>query len=223
MTATTHARTPSVGILGCGLMGAGIAEVCARAGADVTIVENDEPAATAGRRRVEKSLDRAVASGKLTEADRTVAWSRLQFGTDWDAFADRQLVIEAIPEIADVKVEAFRRIDAIVSSSESILASNTSSIPIMRLAVATQRNDPRTFWGCISSTPYQCCRWWNWSRHCSPPTAPRRQPNDSPARCSARRLFTPRIVPASSSTRSSFPTCSQPSACSNRGLPQRTA
>jgi 3-hydroxybutyryl-CoA dehydrogenase len=139
MTATTHARTPSVGILGCGLMGAGIAEVCARAGADVTIVENDEPAATAGRRRVEKSLDRAVASGKLTEADRTVAWSRLQFGTDWDAFADRQLVIEAIPEIADVKVEAFRRIDAIVSSSESILASNTSSIPIMRLAVATQR------------------------------------------------------------------------------------
>jgi 3-hydroxybutyryl-CoA dehydrogenase len=128
-----------VGVLGCGLMGAGIAEVCARAGVDVVVVESDDDALTRGRRRLTGSLDRAVAVGKLTESERDSALGRLGFATDLQAFEDRHLVVEAVPELMAVKLAAFRSIDAIVKDPEAILASNTSSIPIMRLASVTDR------------------------------------------------------------------------------------
>jgi 3-hydroxybutyryl-CoA dehydrogenase len=128
-----------IGVLGCGLMGSGIAEVCARKGRDVVVVEADAAAAERGKQRVEKSLDGALHRGKLSEADHAAALSRLEFTADWDAFADRQLVVEAVSEDPVIKVDSFRQLDKIVTGADSILASNTSSIPIMKLATATAR------------------------------------------------------------------------------------
>ncbi len=128
-----------VGILGAGLMGSGVAEVCARAGLEVAVVEVDEGLAAAGRRRVEASLAKAVARGKATDEERVAALGRLSFGTDWAALADRDLVVEAVVEDPAVKVGVFRRLDAVVARPDAILGSNTSSIPIVRLARATRR------------------------------------------------------------------------------------
>ncbi len=126
-----------IGVVGCGLMGAGIAEVCARAGLDVVVAESSDEAAAAGRRRLETSLRRAQERGKLDNADEVLA--RVTLVTDLEALADRELVIEAIIEDEAAKIELFRRLDAIISSPGAILASNTSSIPIMKLAVVTER------------------------------------------------------------------------------------
>jgi 3-hydroxybutyryl-CoA dehydrogenase len=127
-----------VGVIGAGLMGSGIAEVTARAGLDVVVVEADAAAADAGRGRIEKSLGRGVDKGKLSADDRDAALSRLTFSTDLDACADRQLVIEAVAENEAVKLDVFGKLDAI-TSADTILASNTSSLPITRLAMATTR------------------------------------------------------------------------------------
>ena len=126
-----------VGVVGCGLMGAGIAEVSARAGLDVLVVESTDAAVQAGRERLEKSLKRAEAKGKLDSADAVL--ERISFATDLTAMADRQLVVEAIVEDEAAKTDLFRRLDEIVTDPEALLASNTSSIPIMKLAVATER------------------------------------------------------------------------------------
>src|ERR687898_656685 len=128
-----------VGVVGCGLMGAGIAEVAARAGAEVVVVEADEAAAKAGRARVERSLATAVARKKLADDEATAVLGRIQVGPDMDALADRQLVVEAVPEGETIKVETFRRLDDVVDAPDAVLASNTSSIPIMKLAMATRR------------------------------------------------------------------------------------
>jgi len=128
-----------VGVVGCGLMGSGIAEVCARAGLDVMVREVDEAAAEAGRARVVKSLDRGLSAGKLTEDERDAAVANLAFTTDLADFADRQLVVEAVVEDEAMKVDIFRQLDVAVSSDDAILASNTSSIPIMKLGTATRR------------------------------------------------------------------------------------
>jgi 3-hydroxybutyryl-CoA dehydrogenase len=128
-----------VGVVGCGLMGAGISEVCARAGLDVVVVEADSASVGKGERRVRTSLERAVSSGKLDEAARDLAWGRIRFSAESDALADRQLVVEAVAEAEDLKVEVFERLDKIVEDQAAILASNTSSIPIMKLAMATRR------------------------------------------------------------------------------------
>jgi len=120
-------------------MGAGIAEVCARAGVDVVVVESDDDALVRGRRRLTGSLDRAVVARKLSEADRKSALGRLSFVTDLEAFADRQLIVEAVPEVMDIKLDAFRAIARIVKDPNAILASNTSSIPIVRLAAVTDK------------------------------------------------------------------------------------
>ncbi len=128
-----------VGVLGCGLMGSGIAEVCARKGRNVVVVEFDALFAERGKQRVEKSLQSAVNRGKLSEADMDATLSRILFTDDWSAFADRQLVVEAVSEDPTTKVEAFAHLDKIVTADDAILSSNTSSIPIMKLATATQR------------------------------------------------------------------------------------
>ena len=137
MTALADIRT--VGVIGAGLMGAGIAEVCARAGLDTVVREITPDATAAGRRRVSASLDRAVRSGKLTEADRDAALGRLRFTADLDALADRDLLVEAIAENEQLKTEVFATLDKLVTRPDAILASNTSSIPIMKLAMATSR------------------------------------------------------------------------------------
>ena len=127
----------NVGVVGCGLMGAGIAEVCARAGLDVVVAESSDAAAEAGRKRLTASLQRAEAKGKIDSAADVLA--RIRVVTALEDLADRDLVIEAIVEDEDAKVALFRRLDEIVTSPEAILASNTSSIPIMKLGVVTNR------------------------------------------------------------------------------------
>lgn len=120
-------------------MGSGIAEVCARAGLDVVVREVDAEACERGRARIVGSLDRGVRSGKLAEADRDSAIARLAFTTDFAELADRQLVVEAVIEEEALKTEVFRALDRHVADPGAILASNTSSIPIMKLGIATER------------------------------------------------------------------------------------
>jgi 3-hydroxybutyryl-CoA dehydrogenase len=120
-------------------MGAGIAEVCARAGLDVLVTDLDSQALVAGQDRVATSLHRAVRAGKLGEADQDKTLSLIRFTTDLDEFADRELVIEAITEREEPKFRVLTVLDSIVAAREAIFASNTSSIPIMKLAVATSR------------------------------------------------------------------------------------
>ena len=126
-----------VGVVGCGLMGGGIAEVCARASLDVTVVESNEAAARAGAERIEHSLGRAHSRGKNADPDAVL--KRIQVTTDLDAVGDRDIVIEAIVEDEDLKASLFRELDRIVTSSDALLATNTSSIPIMKLGVVTAR------------------------------------------------------------------------------------
>ncbi|RNL62377.1 3-hydroxybutyryl-CoA dehydrogenase [Nocardioides marmoriginsengisoli] len=126
-----------VGVVGCGLMGAGIAEVCARAERDVIVVETSDAGVAAGTKRLRTSLDRAAARGKIASAD--AVFARIAVTSDLDALHDRDLVVEAIVESETEKVDLFQRLDAIVTSPDAILASNTSSIPIMKLGVATGR------------------------------------------------------------------------------------
>jgi 3-hydroxybutyryl-CoA dehydrogenase len=137
VTAREYDDIARVGVVGCGLMGSGIAEVCARAGLDVLVVESNDAAAEAGHQRLEKSLQRAESRGKLDRAAETL--DRITVVTDLERLADRQLVVEAIVEDERLKVDVFRELDRIVTSPEALLASNTSSIPIMKLAVATGR------------------------------------------------------------------------------------
>lgn len=128
-----------VGVVGGGQMGAGIAEVCAKAGVDVIVHEINDELAAAAEARVIKSLGRAVDKGKLEEADRDAALARLRFESDLFLMADRQLVVEAIVEDEKIKSELFDRLDRIVTAEGAILASNTSSIPLTRIGRATRR------------------------------------------------------------------------------------
>lgn len=128
-----------VGVVGCGQMGAGITEVCARAGMDVMVREIDAATAERGRNRLLGSFDKAVARNKMTEEERDATISKLSFTTDLGDMADRQLVIEAVIEDEPLKTEVFTTLDKVVQSDEAILASNTSSIPIMKLGIATGR------------------------------------------------------------------------------------
>src|ERR1044072_1628465 len=120
-------------------MGSGIAEVCARAGLDVVVSEVNEHALVAGKTRVETSLGRAVRSGKLDEAGRDAALGRMRVTSDLAEVADRQLVVEAVAENEEIKTQVFTTLDKVVTDPEAIFASNTSSIPIMKLGMATSR------------------------------------------------------------------------------------
>ncbi|MER6974806.1 3-hydroxybutyryl-CoA dehydrogenase [Nocardioides sp. NPDC000445] len=126
-----------VGVVGAGLMGAGIAEVAARAGKDVVLIDANPAAAEAGLDRLRASLERAEQRGKISDAAEVL--ERITVSSDLEALADRDLVIEAIVEDEAAKTALFTRLDAIVTDPEAVLASNTSSIPIMKLAVATER------------------------------------------------------------------------------------
>jgi len=128
-----------IGVVGGGLMGSGIAEVCARSGLDVTVAEAGEDALRAARNRIGESLDRAVRAGKLPAADGSAAAARISYTIDLADFADRDLVVEAVAEDEQVKVDVFGRLDKVITRPDAILASNTSSIPIMKLAMATER------------------------------------------------------------------------------------
>ena len=128
-----------VGVVGSGLMGSGITEVCARAGLDVVVVEADAGAAELGQGRFRKSLETGARRGKLSEEEVEAALARVRYTTDFGELSDRQLVVEAITEDAAAKVAIFGILDKVVVHEHAILASNTSSIPIMKLATVTKR------------------------------------------------------------------------------------
>ena len=128
-----------VGVIGCGLMGSGIAEVCARNGLEVLIQEATVAAMEAGQKRLVTSLDRALGANKITEAERDSAMKNLHFTTDVADLADRQLVVEAVIEDETLKTNIFKSLDKVITDDNAILATNTSSIPVMKLGMATQR------------------------------------------------------------------------------------
>ncbi|MEU5685943.1 3-hydroxybutyryl-CoA dehydrogenase [Streptomyces venezuelae] len=130
-----------VGVVGGGQMGAGIAEVCARAGLDTIVCEADATAVQRARDRVTASLDKAVGRGRCTAEVARSALEKMTFTGDLTDLADRQLVIEAIVENTDAKTELFAALDKIVEDPAAVLATNTSSIPVMRLGMATDRAD----------------------------------------------------------------------------------
>lgn len=125
-----------VGVLGGGIMGAGIAEVCARAGLEVALVEVDPAAAERAADRVRGSIERGVRRGDLEAEVAERALAGLRCVADLDALADRQLVVEAVVEDRQAKLDVFGRLPSLVDAAEAVLASNTSSIPIVELAAA---------------------------------------------------------------------------------------
>jgi 3-hydroxybutyryl-CoA dehydrogenase len=127
------------GVVGGGQMGAGIAELCARAGVDVRVVVSRPTSLEKARERVLGSLDRAVAKGRLDASGRDAAAGRITFTADLVDLADAQFVVEAVPEDEALKRDIFEALDKAVTDPAAILASTTSSIPVTRLARATGR------------------------------------------------------------------------------------
>ncbi len=130
-----------LGVIGGGLMGSGISEVGARAGLDIITVEVDDDAAKAARDRVEASLHHAEERGKIDAAGMEENLARITFTTDLEAMADRQLVVEAATEDESTKLALFSRVGKILDADDAILASNTSSIPIVKLGAVSGRAD----------------------------------------------------------------------------------
>ena len=136
--------TKRVGVLGCGLMGSGIAQTCAQAGYDVVVREVEQQYLDKGFKGIEKSLGRFVEKGTMSAADRDACVSRLKGTTSLDDLAGCDIVIEAIIENARLKKDTYAQLDKIVKP-EAIFASNTSSLTITELSMATAR--PRQFVG----------------------------------------------------------------------------
>jgi 3-hydroxybutyryl-CoA dehydrogenase len=128
----------TVGVVGLGTMGAGIAEVFARNGLTVVGVERDDESAERGRGHIQHSTDRAVKRGKLSQADQQALFDRITFATSLDALSEADLVIEAVVEHLDLKRDIFAALDKIVGE-DAILATNTSSLSVTEISVATER------------------------------------------------------------------------------------
>jgi 3-hydroxybutyryl-CoA dehydrogenase len=129
-----------VGVVGCGLMGHGISQICAQAGWDVVVREIDQGALDKGMGKIEKQLGRAVEKGKLEQADADAVRGRITPTLDYADLADSDLVIEAITEDLDSKLEMWSELDGIVKD-DAYLATNTSSLPVATQADATKRPD----------------------------------------------------------------------------------
>jgi 3-hydroxybutyryl-CoA dehydrogenase len=127
-----------VGVVGCGLMGSGIAEVCARSGYSVVVLEVNQQFLDKGMAAIRSSLDKAVSKGKLAEQDRAAALGRLQGTIKVEDFKDCDLVIEAVIENMDEKKRVFASVDK-VCPKHAILASNTSCLSILQMAMVTKR------------------------------------------------------------------------------------
>ncbi len=127
-----------IGVIGGGTMGSGIAEVAAKNGCGVVVVEVDDALAEAAMARLQTSSAKAVERSKMTEDEHDQLWANLSFTTSYDDLGDADLVVEAVIEIPEVKFEVFRNLDSVVKP-EGILASNTSSIPIVEIGAVTGR------------------------------------------------------------------------------------
>ena len=133
-------KIKKVGILGCGLMGSGIAEVCAKAGLQTYVREVSDELLEKGQARIQKSLDRAVEKGKMEAGERDKVLGRIEGVVELGALKDCDLVIEAIVENLDEKRKTFAALDEAVKET-AIFASNTSSLTITQMAMATARPD----------------------------------------------------------------------------------
>ena len=128
-----------VGVVGGGQMGGGVAELTAKAGLPTVVCEVTPEVAERSRAGIQKSLDRALERGKLDEAAHEAALGNLSFTTEIGDLGDCDLVVEAVVESFDLKAEVFRALDEVVASPDAVLATNTSSIPIIDIAMATGR------------------------------------------------------------------------------------
>ena len=129
----------SVGVVGGGLMGSGIAEVSSRAGIPVTLVEVNDDAAAAAHSRIEGSLRRAEKRGKIDASEVEAVLGRISVSSDLTNLAECDLVVEAASENEQIKLDLFRTIGGILVKDDAILASNTSSIPIVKLGAVSGR------------------------------------------------------------------------------------
>ena len=129
-----------VGVIGCGTMGSGICEISAGAGFDVTYVETTDELVASGRERIERSLSKRVERGRLEQAEADRILESITGTTELSALGDRDLVIEAVPEKLDLKKKVFEQLDEILSD-DAILATNTSSLSVIDMAVTTKRPD----------------------------------------------------------------------------------
>ena len=136
MTSNDSIRT--IGIIGAGQMGSGIAHVCALAGYDVRMFDIEPKALEHALTTIERNLSRQVARGRVGEAEQAAALKRIKTGTQFDMFSDCDVVVEAATEKEEVKREIFKKLVPLLKPS-AIIASNTSSISITRLAAATDR------------------------------------------------------------------------------------
>ncbi|HEY7151817.1 MAG TPA: 3-hydroxybutyryl-CoA dehydrogenase [Solirubrobacterales bacterium] len=141
-----------VGVLGCGLMGHGIAQICAQAGWEVVVREVSADKLDSGIGKVEKQLSRAVEKGKAEQGDADAVRARIQPTLDYSDLADCDLVIEAITEDLDLKLEMWKEVDAIVKP-DAYFATNTSSLPVADQAAVTSR--PERFLGLHFFNPAQ--------------------------------------------------------------------
>jgi 3-hydroxybutyryl-CoA dehydrogenase len=146
------AEIKKVGVVGCGLMGHGIAQVAAQGGYDVVVREVDQATLDKGLGKIEKQLARAVEKGKAEQADADAVRGRIQGTTDYADLADCDLVIEAITEDLERKLEMWREVDGIVKEG-AYFATNTSSLPVIAQAAATAR--PERFLGLHFFNPAQ--------------------------------------------------------------------
>jgi 3-hydroxybutyryl-CoA dehydrogenase len=129
-----------VGVIGCGIMGSGIVEVCAKAGLDVVFVEVNDEARGHGQAAIERSMAKAVERGKLEGDARDQALARITGSTKLEDVAGVDLVIEVVTEDLPTKLKVFERVDALVGE-DVVMATNTSSLPIAELAAATSRSE----------------------------------------------------------------------------------
>jgi 3-hydroxybutyryl-CoA dehydrogenase len=134
------AEIKKVGVLGCGLMGSGIAQVAATAGYTTVVRDVSDAVMAKGKAGIGKSLDKFVEKGKLPAADRDAALGRLSYVTDVTALKDCDLIIEAVTEDLDLKNDLWKQLDALCPA-HTIFASNTSSLTIAAMASATARAD----------------------------------------------------------------------------------
>lgn len=128
-----------VGVVGCGLMGSGIAEVCAKSGVPTIVREVDAAAVERGQAKIKNSTERALQANKISQSEHDLIKKNLSYTTQLSDLADCDLIIEAVIEDEALKTDVFRQLDKVIKWPDTILATNTSSIPVMKLGMVTNR------------------------------------------------------------------------------------
>ena len=143
-----------VGVVGCGLMGSGIAQVCAQSGYEVVVSESNEDLLDKGLESIKRFLDKGVEKGKISVEEKDATLGRINRSTDISDFSECDLAIEAVPEKIDLKRKIFADLDKICPD-HAILASNTSALSIIEIGTATNRIDKVL--GMHSGAPHEAC------------------------------------------------------------------